>query len=271
MAGQSADDVYCGMASRTTQDDGSDGTIKSVAVAAQILEALAGSGGPVRLADLSRQLGLPRARIHRHLKTLRELGYVSQERNGERYWLGTRLFHLGQAAMEQFEITRIADRPMHELREKLGQTVVLSTPVNGEALVVAAVESENIVKISVRTGVRLSAPDSAQGRIALAYAAPAVRDRVLSALSAARRNDTETRLGAIRERLWEFSSGEMLRGINVLAAPLLGDGDELAGILAVVGTAQDVADTPDAVAALQAQTAGISALLGSDAYEMTGS
>ncbi|MGB0632790.1 MAG: IclR family transcriptional regulator [Alphaproteobacteria bacterium] len=255
------------MASDHSQEDGSDGTIKSVAVAAQILEALAGSGGPVRLADLSRQLDLPRARIHRYLKTLRELGYVSQERNGERYWLGTRLFHLGQAAMEQFEITRIADRPMHDLREALGQTVVLSTPVNGEALVVAVVESENIVKISVRTGVRLAVPNSAQGRIALAYAPPAVRDRVLGDLSSATRTETETRFDIIRKRLYEFSSGEMLGGINVLAAPLLGDGDELAGILAVVGTTEDVSENPGAVVALQLQAAGISSLLGSDAYE----
>lgn len=255
------------MTSGNSQDEGNDGTIKSVAVAAQILEALAGSGGPVRLADLSRQLDLPRARIHRYLKTLRELGYVSQERNGERYWLGTRLFHLGQAAMEQFEITRIADRPMHDLRETLGQTVVLSTPVNGEALVVAVVESENVVKISVRTGVRLAVPNSAQGRIALAYAPPAVRDRVLGNLSPDTHAETESRFETIRKRLYEFSSGEMLGGINVLAAPLLGDGDELAGILAVVGTTQDVSETRDAVAALQRQAAGISSLLGSDAYD----
>lgn len=248
-------------------DGAGDGTIKSVAVAAQILEALAGSGGPVRLADLSRQLDMPRARIHRHLKTLRELGFVSQERNGERYWLGSRLFHLGQAAREQFEITRIAERPMHSLRDTFGQTIVLSTPINGEALVVAVTESENVVRISVRPGVRLSAPQSAQGRIALAWAPAAIRERILDPLSAAERAATEARLQAIRSRLYEFSSGEMLGGINILAAPLLGDGDELAGTIAVVGAAQDISETPDAIALLQHEAAGISAVLGSDAYE----
>lgn len=244
-----------------------DGTIKSVAVAAQILEALANSGGPVRLADLSRRLDMPRARIHRHLKTLRELGFVSQERNGERYWLGTRLFHLGQAAREQFEITRIAERPMHDLRDAFGQTIVLSTPINGEALIVAVTDSENVVQISVRPGVRLSAPQSAQGRIALAFAPDAIQERILDPLQPSERADTEARLDAIRRQLYEFSSGEMLGGINILAAPLLGDGDELAGIVAVVGAAQDIAETPDAIATLQREAAGISALLGSDAYQ----
>lgn len=242
-------------------------TIKSVVVAAQILEALAGSSGPVRLADLSRQMDMPRARIHRHLKTLRELGFVSQERNGERYWLGSRLFHLGQAAREQFEITRIADQPMHNLRDSFAQTIVLSTPIDGEALIVAVTDSENVVRISVRPGARLSAPQSAQGRIALAYAPAAVRDRILGTLTSAARAETEARLANIRNRLYEFSSGEILGGINVLAAPLLGDGDELAGALAVVGAAQDVVETPDAVARLQAKAAEISAVLGSTIYQ----
>jgi IclR family transcriptional regulator, KDG regulon repressor len=259
-----------GMAPSDSPDD-KDGTIKSVVVAAQILEALAGSGGPVRLADLSRQLGMPRARIHRHLKTLRELGFVSQERNGERYWLGSRLFHLGQAAREQFEITRIAERPMHNLRDAFGQTIVLSTPVNGEALVVAVTESENVVQISVRPGARLSAPQSAQGRISLAYAPAAVRDRVLASLDATERAATEERLNILRSQLYEYSSGEMLGGISVLAAPLLGDSDELAGTIAVVGAAQDISETPEAIALLQAEAAAISAVLGSDAYKMAGS
>lgn len=251
--------------------DDKDGTIKSVAVAAQILEALANSGGPVRLADLSRQLDMPRARIHRHLKTLRELGFVSQERNGERYWLGSKLFHLGQAAREQFEITRIADKPMHALRDSFGQTIVLSTPINGEALIVAVAESENVVQISVRPGARLSAPQSAQGRISLAYAPASVRDRILTPLTAAARKDTETRISAIRDRLYEFSSGEMLGGINVLAAPLLGDGNELAGVLAIVGAAQDVVESPEAIRILQAHAAEISAILGSSAYQTSSS
>lgn len=250
-----------------TGDGGGDGTIKSVAVAAQILEALANSGGPVRLADLSRQLDMPRARIHRHLKTLRELGFVSQERNGERYWLGSRLFHLGQAAREQFEITRIAERPMHDLRDAFGQTIVLSTPINGEALIVAVTESENVVQISVRPGARLSAPESAQGRIALAWAPAAIRERVLGAMDSAARADVEARLETIRNRLYEFSSGEMLGGINVLAAPLLGEADELAGTIAVVGAAQDISETPEAIRILHTEAAAISAVLGSNAFE----
>lgn len=265
--GSSADTGADAGANTDAGDDASGGTIKSVVVAAHILEALANAGGPVRLADLSRQLDMPRARIHRHLKTLRELGFVSQERNGERYWLGSRLFHLGQAAMEQFEITRVAERPMHNLRDRFGQTIVLSTPINGEALIVAVAESDNIVKISVRTGTRLSATASAQGRVSLAFAPAATRERVLGTLTASDRSALEARLTLIRDRLYEFSSGETLGGINVLAAPLLGDSDDLAGVVAVVGAAQDIAETPEAVATLQTQAAEISAVLGSTAYD----
>ena len=76
----------------------------------------------------------------------------------------------------------------------------------------------------------------------------------------------EKQLAGIQDRLYEFSSGETLGGINVLAAPILSDGDSLAGILAVVGAAQDISDDAGAVADLQRQAGGISALLGSSAY-----
>lgn len=255
------------MASDESPGGAGDATIKSVAVASLILETLANSGGPVRLADLSRQLSMPRARVHRYLKTLRELGYVSQERNGERYWLGTRLFHLGQAAMQQFEITRLAERPMHKLREQFGQTIVLSTPVNGDALVVSTVESENVVQISVRPGAQLSALSSAQGRIALAYASSSVQERQLDTMPAGERTNMERRLAGIRDRLYEFSSGETLGGINIIAVPILAEGATLSGVLAVVGAAQDITETEDAITRLQSQAAEISAQLGSSSYE----
>ena len=113
---------------------------------------------------------------------------------------------------------------------------------------------------------RLPARTSAQGRIALAYAPAAVSARLLATVQSGRRSQVEKQLRQIRERLYEFSSGETLGGINVLAAPILSDGDSLAGIMAVVGAAQDISEDTQAITGLQAQTGAISATLGSSAY-----
>jgi hypothetical protein len=59
--------------------------IQSVVRAFSVLEVLAGSPAGLRLADLSRLVGLHKATVFRLLKTMILLGYVSQSADGEPY------------------------------------------------------------------------------------------------------------------------------------------------------------------------------------------
>jgi IclR family KDG regulon transcriptional repressor len=254
-------------------------TIQSVVVATRVLEALAASPGPVRLTELAKQLGEPKARIHRHLTTLRLLGYVDQERTSERYRLGWKLVNLGQAAAEHFEIRKLAEPYMYRLRELSHQTVVLSVPANGEAMLAAAVESPNLVTISVRQGARLPSHASAQGRIVLAFAPEALQRQILSRKLERHSPRTITdpkvireRLRRIREQLYEIAPGETLLGITTLAAPLLNHDDELVGVIAMVGSDQFLADPPDPkqIDLVRGCAAAISARLNAKAYARLG-
>jgi IclR family transcriptional regulator, KDG regulon repressor len=226
--------------------------VQSVGVAVAILEALATAAKPIRLTELAKQLGEAKARIHRHLATLRHHGLVDQERSTECYRLGWKLVHLGQAAAEQFDIRRVAEPCMLRLRELSRQTVVLSVPANGEAMVAAVMASENLVTISVRQGARLPAHASAQGRIVLAFASPEIQRQILSRKLAALTPRTliepaalRERLSAIRRDLYELAPGETLLGITTLAAPLLDHEDLLVGIVAIVGTDQYIPSPVD--------------------------
>jgi IclR family KDG regulon transcriptional repressor len=253
--------------------------IQSVVVAAAVLEALAAAGKPVRLTELAEQLGEAKARIHRHLTTLRSVGLVDQDRSSERYRLGWKLVNLGQAAADQFEIRALAEPFMLRLRNLSHQTVVLSVPVNGEAMVTAVMESANLVTIAVKRGARLPAHASAQGRIALAFAPPALQKRILARKLPALTPRTLTdplqiraRLTEIREQLYEHAPGDTLMGISTLAAPILDHEDRLVGIIALLGAEQDI---PAPVAAdqlrlVQGCAAAISAKLHASAYKQRG-
>jgi DNA-binding IclR family transcriptional regulator len=254
-------------------------TIQSVVVAARVLEALAASSVPIRLTELARQLGEAKARVHRHLTTLRQLGFVDQDRASERYRLGWKLVNLGQAAAEQFEIRKLAEPYMLRLRELSRQTVVLSVPANGEAMVAAVMESPNLVTISVRQGARLPAHASAQGRIVLAFAPEALQRRILgrklerhSPRTIVDPRKLRTRLERIRRQLYEIAPGDTLLGITTLAAPLFNNDDELVGVVAIVGSDQFIPDPPDReqVALVRACAAAISARLNASAYGRLG-
>lgn len=254
-------------------------TIQSVVVAAKVLEALAASSVPIRLTELAKQLGEAKARVHRHLTTLRQLGFVDQDRASERYRLGWKLVNLGQAAAEQFEIRRLAEPYLLRLRELSRQTVVLSVPANGEAMVAAVMESPNLVTISVRQGARLPAHASAQGRIVLAFAPEPLQRQILarrlerhSPRTITDPREIRARLERIRAELYEIAPGDTLLGITTLAAPLLNHEDELVGVVAMVGSDQFIPDPPDPeqVVLVRACAAAISARLNATAFAKLG-
>jgi IclR family KDG regulon transcriptional repressor len=258
---------------------GSSEFIQSVVITGQIIEALAAAGQPMRLTALASQLGEPKAKMHRHLSTLKHLGFVDQDAKTETYRLGLKLVYIGQSAIDQFDLRRLAEPYMSRLRDLTRQTIVLSTPANGDAIINAVVESPNLVTISVRLGYRLPAHASAQGRLNLAFAPAAVQQRILARKLQALTPRTlvdpaqmRERLAQIRRELFDVSMDETLLGISAVAAPILNFDNELVGAIAIVGTTQDVHEPvdPEQLKLLRACTKAISLRLNSTAYEGLG-
>lgn len=235
---------------RARRSDGSDG-LQSVQTAFRILEELSNAHGPVGLTDLAGMLGELKPRVYRHLSTLKRLGVVFQvARNGD-YSLGGKLFSLGEAALEQFDLRFVAAPFLIRLRDQTQQTALLSVPGNGEPIVLSCVEYVDRLSISSRPGNRPPPHCSSQGRIALAFADESARKRVLGRKLAAftqhsitDRQLIETRLNVIRERFFEEAIDEVRLGINALAAPVFRDDDEFIGIISIVGTSAQIGTPP---------------------------
>ena len=255
------------------------GLIQSVVMTGQIIEALAAAGQPMRLTALANRLGEPKARMHRHLSTLKHLGFVEQDAQTECYKLGLKLAQVGQAAMEQFDMRRLVEPFALRLRDLTGLTTVLSIPASGDAIVSAAWEFPNPVMISVKLGYRLPAHASAQGRITLAFSALDLQQRVLARKLQACTPRTLTdaaklreRLALIRKQLYEVSVDETQLGISAVGATILNFENELVGVIAVVGTTQYVHEPvePQQLLNLRACAKAISLKLNSTGYEGLG-
>src|SRR5262244_597095 len=83
--------------------DAGDG-LQSLQTTFRILDELANAQGPVGVSELARTLGELKPRVYRHLSTLKGLGAVFQDAKSGGYSLGSRLFSLGEAALEQFDL-----------------------------------------------------------------------------------------------------------------------------------------------------------------------
>ncbi|RAI43642.1 IclR family transcriptional regulator [Rhodoplanes roseus] len=238
---------------RAKTPDPDEVSVQSVATSFRILDELAAAGRPLRLTEIANALHETKAKVHRHLTTLRQLGAIEQDGGTERYRLGWKLVQLGESVAEQFNLREIAAPFLTAIRDETRETALLAVPIGWETQVISV--ADNIyarVFISIKPGNRPLPHAAAQGRVVLAFSAPEIVDRALSRELVRLTPHTLTdkvilrqRLAAIRERMWDTADSEIIEGVNTLSVPILRDGDEIAGVFSIVGLSGNIPGEPD--------------------------
>lgn len=246
------------------------GSVQAVALAFELVEHLAARREPVGVTALARALSMTKSRVHRYLRTLVALGYVTQT-GDERYGVGERLARMAQRMGEKFDLGRIADGVLHDLRDSIGHFSVVSG-VEAEGMrVLATASADSVMEIGVKRGALLGFHYSAQGKLALAYGDPAVAERVLAApleqLSPKTITDPRAlkrEIARVKRQGWAVAPDEATLGVNALAAPIFDAGGTLVGTIAVLDSVQHLPAEPSEDQVRQVRRAGeaVSALLG---------
>jgi DNA-binding IclR family transcriptional regulator len=247
----------------------------SAIAAFQIIEEMAPMNEAVRVTDLARRLGMPRAKVYRYLQTLCNIGYVRQDPVTERYRLTLKLFHVGQAIADGTQLTSTAKPVMVQLRDKVGLTCTLSIPEGSGMRVVDIVRMDSPVQIVTKPGALLSFHASAQGKIALAFGDPALLSAQLAADHAPMANGEAfdpARLQAEITRAsktgWAGAPEETLRGVNALSAPIFDLENKFVATITIAGSLQNIPAEPSATmcAAVTQAARAISRDLGCTEY-----
>lgn len=225
--------------------------IQAVLLALRILEHLALHRGSAGVTELAQAFATTKSRIHRHLQTLIEGGYVLQEEGGERYRVSPRLMVLGEAVGENYDLSVAARPALTELRTALGHSVALSVPEVEGVRIVAVLRGRSNVEIGVKAGSLLPFHTSSQGKLALAYGDQELRERVLAQELAQSTPETivdpaklGVELAAIRGQGWATSGDQTVLGLNALAAPIFGALGQYVGAVAIVDSVQFISDRP---------------------------
>ena len=147
-----------------------DSGVKTVHVAAKILDALAEFSEPARITDLAKKLDMTLSTVSRHVSTWRELGFIEKAEPHETYRLGTKLFSLGQAATEQNSHVSISYPHLIELRDKIHETTMLCSRVQEHGTALLCLDSNRPITIMARPGAILYLPHSVTARVLWAFA-----------------------------------------------------------------------------------------------------
>jgi len=227
--------------------------IHSVLTTLNIIEHMARANGPIGVSELARATGSTKPRIYRHLRTLVDQKYVTQDPVTEKYLLSLRLFYIGQSIAEKTEYLSEARRVLPGLRDRVRQTVTIGQTEDEGVRILDILRHRSDIQISTPPGALFDFHSSAQGKVALAFGPERLWARVdghpLRQWTANTNTDLsrlKVEVDAVRRRGWAVAPEEVLMGINALAAPVRDASGALAGTIAIVGSIQHVTSEPDA-------------------------
>jgi DNA-binding IclR family transcriptional regulator len=209
--------------------------VQSVEVGTALLRALADADGPRSLSALARAAGMSSAKAHRYLVSFVQAGLVVQSERSAAYDLGPLAVRLGLAAIERFDVVRVAGERLGELRDRADATSMLSLWTD-EGPTVARIElSRHPVTLAVRAGTTFPVASTATGQVFLAYGAGLSSNRLAAELAALPHGQLEALRSRVREAGVASVDQTFLVGVRAVAAPLFHGDGRLAAVLTVIG------------------------------------
>jgi DNA-binding IclR family transcriptional regulator len=153
--------------------------VQSVARALELIEALQHQEY-VTIGELAELHGVHRATTLRLLQTLERFGYVARGRTRGEFKLGLKLFELGAAFSERYDLLRAARPMMRHLASATGETVDLALYENGEMLLIESIAARPSAHVGSPVGRRVSASCTTTGKLHFAAMPEHEIDRILS-------------------------------------------------------------------------------------------
>lgn len=199
---------------------------QSVARALQLLDRLA--QGDRTLDDLARSLDVHKTTVLRLLRTLESDAFVRRDDN-HRFYLGSRFFELGTAALQQHAIRDAALPHLERLgRETGGQAIHLAIYESGRAVYIGKVESTSSVRMYSRVGLVAPLHATAVGKVLLSQLSERQLPTVLESIDFHRFTDhtittpdgLRAELAKVGEQGWAADCSEHEDFINCIAAPI---------------------------------------------------
>lgn len=201
-----------------------------------ILELLAWESGPFTIMAISQKLGRSKSEIFRMIQVLEYRGFIRQAPGGDGFVATDRLFSLGLDQTPTRSMLDVALPRMKELAARTGHGCHLAVRAQGDMVVVARVESAEMLGFTVRIGYRRSLALSCSGAVLFAFQNDDVRERWLASLSGGETDADVAALlesaAAIRDQGYARMASPYVEGVTDLSAPVL-RGHTAAAVLAI--------------------------------------
>jgi DNA-binding IclR family transcriptional regulator len=192
-------------------------------------------------SEILAALDLPKSSVHRILKELTELGYLTFNPETKRYFGSLRLASLGAEVMSHFQLRDHVRPHLLALHRETEHTTNLGVLDGTQGVFVDKIESKDFgIKLFSEIGKPFPLHCTGLGKVLLAFATEetlkTLMQRPLEAVTERTITDPlelKLELATIRKQGFALDNEEITRGILCLAAPVFGYGEGLAGAVSI--------------------------------------
>jgi DNA-binding IclR family transcriptional regulator len=219
------------------------GGVQSIARAFAIAEEIARNRDGIGLAELSKRVGLHNSTTFHLVKTMVQLGYVSQLADSRKYRIGRRMFTLAAGALDEIELVSVATPILEMLTSETGEYSHFAIRSGEQIVVVAKTAGTGIFQMVDRTGALRPAHATALGKVLLAALAPPQLARYLetcdlhpfTAKTIVEREALLREIEEVRRKGLAFDDGEFDAEARCVAVPVRDFTGRVAGAIGMSG------------------------------------
>ncbi|CAN7272645.1 IclR family transcriptional regulator [Phenylobacterium sp. LjRoot225] len=202
-----------------------------------VLELIA-SRQPIGVSALAKLLDEDKSAVQRAVMTLADAGWIRVAPEPPTRWeLTARIFTIAHLPYSGSDLRDRAGRILEELRDATSESVFLAIPDVRRFVVIAAVESEQMLRMAVRLGQVIPVRESATGRTVLPYLS---REQQAAMLGEEPDAAILAEFAATRGRGYGLNAGDILPGSTNLAAPIFDAAGQPMAAIAISGPSERI-------------------------------
>lgn len=222
--------------------------IKSVAVAARVLEALARSREPLSLTHLAQSANISPSRAHAYVTGMIAAMLIEQTGSHGRYALGPLARLIGTAAVVRYDPVAVVDKAASALHDETQLTVALAVWHSTGPTIVRWIRGYHPLPLQVSVGSTIPLTTTAIGQVFLSYLPTKITgplaSKELAALQSAEPASTKAIpvlqdiVTTTREIGHTYVTGTLLPDMCAIAAPIFEEEGRVIAVLSLIGRAR---------------------------------
>lgn len=216
---------------------------ESLLKALDVIEVIARSAVPMKVAAIAGDLQMPRATAYRIVGALAQRGYLRKHEDSQSYSLGYRMFELSFSSWNDLDIASVAAPTLEALRDLTGETVVLSMRTERAVIVIDKRDSKQTIRPAIGIGHTEPLDGSLLGQSILAFMSAEQRQDALAGAGYAALPDLEFQLRLSAARGYGIEHSQFDDALTGIAVPIRDFLGAPFASVAVIGPAQRLSET----------------------------